>query len=60
MGLFTFYLGYRKGKRAERRRASRGTGWDDVDNDYDDDVCDNCGHLERQHSDEGLCPDYGT
>ena len=54
MGLFSFYLGYRKG----RRRAERDAWW--ADDAVDEDLCDNCGYRESQHSDEGLCPDYGN
>lgn len=57
MGLLSFYIGYRKGRRAERRRSSS------IDSAYDDvaadEVCDNCGYEARQHSDEGDCPHYG-
>lgn len=58
MGLFSFYLGYRKGRRAAARRAER-DAWSTGDA-FDEDACDNCGYRESQHSDEGLCPDYGN
>lgn len=59
MGLFSFYLGYRKGRRRAERRAGRDAWWanDDV---VDEDICDNCGYRASQHSDEGMCPDYGN
>jgi hypothetical protein len=57
VGLFTFYLGYRKGRRRAERRAERDASWGE--NPDGEDVCDNCGYRESQHSDEGLCPDYG-
>jgi len=58
VGLFSFYLGYRKGRRRAERRAERDAWW--ADDAVDEDVCDNCGYRESQHSDEGLCPDYGN
>ena len=56
MGLLSFYIGYRKGRRAERRRSSSDAVFDAV---ADDEVCNNCGYEARQHSDEGECPTYG-
>lgn len=58
MGLFSFYLGYRKGRRRAERRAERDAWWDE--GTEGEDVCDHCGYRESQHSDEGLCPDYGN
>lgn len=58
MGLFTFYLGYRKGRRRAERRAERAE-WCDEGSVGDEETCDNCGYRESQHSDEGACPDYG-
>ena len=60
MGLLGFYIGYRKGRRAERRRSSSSSFFDDVAGEVaDDEVCQNCGYEARQHSDEGDCPNYG-
>jgi len=54
MGLFSFFLGYRSGRR--RGRTER----DEID-DFDVDpfeICDNCGYERVQHDDAGRCPRY--
>ncbi len=57
MGLLSFYIGFRKGKRAERRQTGR-EEWGTSDFSDDAKICDNCGHYARQHSEEGWCPNY--
>lgn len=54
MGLFSFFLGYRAGRKRGRR------DWDDTD-DVDVDpfeICENCGHQRVQHDDFSRCPQY--
>ena len=61
VGLFSFYLGYRHGKKKAARRRARQEWWDDLNSvpDEDDPECDNCGHPESRHDDDGNCPSYG-
>ena len=65
MGLFSFYLGYRHGKKKAARRRARQEWWEDlqsgpdVDDSEDDPECDSCGHPESRHDDDGNCPSYG-
>jgi len=51
MGLFSYYLGYRRA--TKKARAAH----DAYEDDYEE-ICDNCGNAARQHSDEGECPTY--
>ncbi len=57
MGLFTFYLGYRHGKKKAARRRAR-EEWATQDWSDDDPECESCGYLASQHDDEGTCPSY--
>jgi hypothetical protein len=57
MGFLSFYIGYRKGKRSERRRAEC-EEWGTTDFYDNDEICDNCGCYARQHSEQGECPRY--
>ena len=61
MGLFSFYLGYRHGKKKAARRQARREWWEDLNSvpDADDPECENCGHPESRHDDDGACPSYG-
>ncbi len=62
MGLFTFYLGYRHGKKKAARRRAREEwatqDWSTEDWSDDDPECESCGYLASQHDDEGTCPSY--
>jgi hypothetical protein len=54
MGLFSFFLGYRAGrKRAQNDRDE----FDEFDVDPFE-ICDNCRHERVQHDDSGRCPRY--
>ena len=57
MGLFTFYLGYRHGKKKAARRRAR-EEWAAQEWSDDDPECESCGYLASQHDDEGTCPSY--
>ena len=51
MGLFSYYVGYKRAqKKAARKRQEQ--EWED------EDICTNCGYEARQHSDSGQCPSY--
>ncbi len=51
MGLFSYYVGYKRAqKKAERRR--RQEEWED------EEKCIHCGYEQRQHSEFGECPSY--
>jgi hypothetical protein len=51
MGLFSYYLGYKRATKKDR--VARDSYEDDAEK-----ICDNCGYAARQHSDEGDCPTY--
>jgi hypothetical protein len=54
MGLFTTYLVYSLGKRAQRKHDAE-ERWIQFG---DEDQCADCGHPESRHSEEGDCPTY--
>jgi len=54
MGLFSFFLGYRAGRKRARNDRDE---FDEFDVDPFE-ICDNCGHERVQHDDSGHCPRY--
>lgn len=53
VGLFSAYLGYRYARKKFAKQQRDG-------HDLENEVCDDCGHEFRQHSDDGECPQYGS
>ena len=51
MGLFSYYVGYKRAQKKAERRQERHE-WEA------DETCNNCGYAQRQHSDAGDCPEY--
>jgi rubrerythrin len=54
MGLFTTYIAYSLGKRAQRNRDAQ-ERWVQFGNL---DECEVCGYSEEKHDDQGNCPTY--
>lgn len=57
MGLLTGYVIYRAGKKRAERRAQNELEERDSEQQL---ICDHCGHMLAQHSQDGryLCPNY--
>lgn len=51
MGILGLFLAYRAGRRRAARRF-------DLDQEYMQETCDNCGFERVQHDDQGRCPTY--
>ncbi len=55
MGLFSYYVGYKRGKNKATRRREREESNFAAESE---DTCGDCGYAQRQHSDQGECPSY--